>query len=205
MALHIRLGQQFRPVLTGREEAAADRASVEREIASQAEGTAIALDFTGVKAISVPYVDVFIGGLLSGRLAGFYEEHPLLALNAEPDVRDTIDLVLRARRLSLLYVTGDIALLGGDPVLEQTLKAASRLQRFTATQLAKAMDLSPQAANNRLKALVQRRALTRTRIVPTHGGREFEYAVPDLEDTGSDSHEGAGTSARPARPALTVR
>jgi predicted transcriptional regulator len=40
------------------------------------------------------------------------------------------------------------------------------------------MELSPQAANNRLRQLTKAGALQRERINPAHGGREFRYSVP---------------------------
>lgn len=140
----------------------------------------VAIDFEGVVVVSVPFADEFLGPLLSERLAGYYEDHPILAINANEDVRETIDVVLRQKRLHLLGISerGTPELLGGDDFLELTLSAALTAGTFNASQLARIMGTTPQAMNNRLKTLLRSGALRRTRVLPTRGGRQFEYQVP---------------------------
>lgn len=179
VALRFPLSEDYEAVLTGRENAERARVAVERAIREQSPATPCALDFSGIEAISAPFVDEFLGKLLSGHLAGYYEDHPLLALNADPDVRETINVVLRARGLSMLYVSdSEVSLLGGERRLEETLQAAAGLGRFRASQLAEVLGLTPQAANNRLKTLLRQGALLRARVVREGGGKEFEYEVP---------------------------
>jgi predicted transcriptional regulator len=70
-------------------------------------------------------------------------------------------------------------LLGGDQTLERTIRAAAELEDpFSVSQLVDKMDISPQAANNRLRQLTRVGALQRERVNPAHGGREFRYRVP---------------------------
>lgn len=170
-------------VLASRDTAVTARSGIEREIAAQRPGEPIVLDFDGVAAISVTFADECVGRLLSSRLAGYDEDHPILALNANEGVRDTLDAALRARRLALLSF-GDHGpeLLGGDEVLLDTLMEAVRLQRFTVGEIAQRLQLTPQAANNRLAHLVRSGALSRARIIPSRGGREFRYEVPAAPD-----------------------
>ena len=169
-------------LLTGRGAGAEARHDIERGLATAGltPGDPIALDFDGVRAISVPFADECIGQLLSGRLAGYYEDHPVLALNADADVAETLSATLRQRNLVLLGVSdSDIELLGGDQLLSATLRAARELgEPFSATDLAAQLGVSPQAMNNRLKALLRSGALSRTRVMPARGGREFEYKIP---------------------------
>ena len=169
-------------LLTGRGAGAEARYSIERELATAGltPGDPIALDFEGVKAISVPFADECIGQLLSGRLAGYYEDHPVVALNADNDVAETLSATLRQRNLVLLGVSeSDVELLGGDQLLTSTVRAARELGGpFSATDLARQLGVSPQAMNNRLKALLRSGALSRTRVMPARGGREFEYEIP---------------------------
>jgi predicted transcriptional regulator len=64
-------------------------------------------------------------------------------------------------------------------MLDRTIRAAAELEDpFSVVELAKKMELSPQAANNRLRRLTKVGALQRERINPAHGGREFRYSVP---------------------------
>jgi hypothetical protein len=166
-------------VLASREAGRTARSRIEHEIAAQRPGEPIALDFDGIAAISITFADECVGRLLSSRLAGYDEDHPLLALNANEAVRDTLDAALRARRLVLLSFGDDgPELLGGDEVLTETLMEAVRLRAFTVAQIAERLQLTPQAANNRLAHLVRSGALSRARIIPSRGGREFRYEVP---------------------------
>lgn len=139
----------------------------------------VALDLEDVKAVTVPFVEQCVGLLLSGRLAGYYEEHPFVLLNSNEDVRETIDAVLRLRHLSALSISnGRIDLLGGEQALKETMEAATQLIEFTVSDLVRELHVSAQAVNNRLRQLVQSGALARRRVSPERGGREFRYVVP---------------------------
>jgi hypothetical protein len=143
----------------------------------------VALDFDSVEAISVPFADACLGRLLSGKVSGFYEEHPLVLLNANEDVRETVAAALRLRHLVALSLGSDgPQLLGADEVLAATMGAAFALGDFSVLELAAELRLSPQAANNRLRALTRSGALHRQRVSPRHGGREFRYRVPNAQE-----------------------
>jgi hypothetical protein len=154
---------------------------IEREIEAIGENDVVALDFADVDAITIPYADACLARLMSGKASGFYESHPLVLTNANEDVRETIGAALNLRHLVALCLApgGAPHLLGGDQILERTIQAAAELEDpFSVIQLAKKMELSPQAANNRLRQLTKVGALQRERINPAHGGREFRYSVP---------------------------
>lgn len=173
--------KRYGAVLTTRE--AGERAwhDIEREIEAVGENHVIAIDFTGVDAITIPYADACLARLMSGKASGFYESHPLVLTNANEDVCETIGAALSRRHLvALCLVSGGAPnLLGGDQMLERTIRAAAELQDpFSVSQLVEKMDISPQAANNRLRQLTKVGALQRERINPAHGGREFRYSVP---------------------------
>lgn len=200
-------------VLTGREAGAEARHSIERELATAGltPGDPIELDFEDVVAVSVPFADECVGQLLSGRLAGYYEDHPILALNASEDVAGTLTATLRLRNLVLLGVRGsEVELLGADQLLSATLRAATEAESpFSATDLAKQLGVSPQAMNNRLKSLILSGALRRTRVMPARGGREFEYELPTSaskgrpasvkKDATAPARRRRSTQARPRR------
>jgi hypothetical protein len=198
-------------VLVTREAGSQARYDVERALHGLTPGQPVALDFSDVVAISVPFADECLGQLLSGRLAGYYEEHPILALNATDDVRETVAAALRPRHLFLLGMSdGQVELIGGDELMNATMEAAQRLGTFAAFQLADELHISPQAANNRLKALVRSGALYRSRVIPARGGKEFEYAVPQVALSHSERRrtrvdgrgsrgDGAGAASSPRR------
>jgi hypothetical protein len=124
-----------------------------------------------------------LGRLLSGKVSGFYDEHPLVLLNAIEDVRETVAAALKLRHLVALSLSSDgPQLLGGDDVLAETMGAAFALGDFSVLELAAELRLSPQAANNRLRALTRSGALHRQRVNPRHGGREFRYRVPSAQE-----------------------
>jgi hypothetical protein len=173
--------QRYGAVLTTKE--AGERAwhDIEREIEAVGENEVVAIDFSGVDAITIPYADACLARLMSGKASGFYENHPLVLTNANEDVRETIGAALSQRRLVALCLAPGCApnLLGGDKMLARTIRAAAELEdRFSVGQLVEKMDISPQAANNRLRQLTRVGALQRERINPAHGGREFRYSVP---------------------------
>ena len=166
-------------LLSGRELGDKARHDLERAIGALMPGDAVALDFSDIAAVSVPFVDNFLGPLLSGRLGGYYEEHPFVILGASDDVEETIAAALMVRGLSALSIGSRGArLLGSEPSLDETVRFAQDLGEFSATDLAAAFDLTPQAANNRLKALWRAGALTRQQIKPERGGKEFRYRLP---------------------------
>lgn len=170
-------------VLAGRE--SGDRAwrDIEHRLRKTHPDEVVALDFGGVDAISVPFADACLGRLLSGKVSGFYEEHPLVLLTANEDVRDTVGAALKLRHLVALCLGADgPQLLGADKMLAETMGAAAALGDFSVLELAEQLHLSPQAANNRLRVLTRSGALHRQRVNPRHGGREFRYHVPTARE-----------------------
>jgi hypothetical protein len=174
------------------------RWQIEREIGASADGEALVLDFAGVRAMTVPFAEAGVGRLLAGRMTSYYENHPVLAVSANEDVRATLSLTLSHQRLALLYVGDPPELLGGDQILNETLHEAWELGRFSALHIAERLHVTPQAANNRLKALVDRGALRRMLVVPPGGGKEFVYAVPEegMSPTGDESDDTATTPGK---------
>lgn len=180
------------PFLMGRSQGQVARSDLERALFAQQVGEEpVCIDFEGVKGMSVPFADEFFVPLLSPRVVvGYYDEHPVVVLNAEPDVADTLEAVMRQTNLAVvaLYRSPEAKLLGGEPSLQETLRAAASMEEFSAHQLGEQLGLSAPAANNRLKQLVQLGALVRVPFVPARGGREYRYRVPrPSERTPSDA------------------
>jgi|SRR5271154_1504685 len=117
--------------------------------------------------MSFPFADSFFTPLLSGWLAGYYDEHPIVVFGANEDVAETIDAALRLRSMGVISVSPETEakLLGGEPALRDTIAVAAKLGKFSATRLGVELGVAPQAANNRLKALVRMGALVRVPVV----------------------------------------
>lgn len=198
------MAERFGDLLAGRAKGAEARQAIEREALALGPTDPVVLDFHGVEAVSVPFAEECIGALLYGHAGGHWDEHPIVAVNANEDVAETIAAALRQRRLSLLAVDSKgPMLLGGDHVLESTLAAANQLGTFRAGQLAELLDITPQAANNRLNALVRNRVLARSRVIPTGGGKEFAYVFPPIGASGVSNvgtgSQGASEAGRQAK------
>lgn len=164
------------------------RIAIEREIEAQPSGAPVVLSFTNILDMTHAFAEESIVKLIADRLAGFYEDHPLLAVDVSDDVHATISAVLRARGLVLLAFGPEPMLLGGADHLEQTLAAAVELGgEFSVAELASKLGLTAPAANNRVSQLRQSGVLTRARVIPTRGGNEYRYklAEPDLDGNGS--------------------
>lgn len=173
-------------LLATRDEGEQARSALQRELTATPPDMPIGIDARGVKAISYPFADSFFGPLLSGWLAGYYDEHPIVVFGASREVAETIDAALKLRNMAVISVEGerDDELLGGEPALRETVAAATRLGgRFSASELGLELGVSPQAMNNRLKALVRMGALVRQAVVVPGGGREFAYRLSDATPT----------------------
>jgi hypothetical protein len=167
-------------LLVGRESGQRARSLLEQEMHTHrlAEDP-VAIDFDGVRGMTVPFAHEFFVPLLGGRLAGYYDEHPVFVINAVEDVASTLEIVLRNSDLAVLSLHGYAGpLLGGEPALQQAMKIAQRLEDFTANDLSAELGVSAQAANNRLKQLVRIGALLRVPVVLAAGGREYRYQLP---------------------------
>jgi hypothetical protein len=167
-----------------REQAEAARSALQAELLAHRSGSEpVGIDVRKIKAMSFPFADSFFGPLLAGWLSGYYDEHPLVVFGANRDVAETIDAALRLQNMGVVSVSDETKLLGGEPALRETIDVAANLGRFSATQLGVELGVSPQAVNNRLKALVRMGALVRQPVVVPGGGREFMYRVSDATPT----------------------
>lgn len=170
-------------LLKGRESGENARHELERlisDLSIRDPDFAIAVDFDEVRSVSVPFAEGFFVPLLSNRLSGYYEDHPILVIGADEDVSETLAAALSRRQLGVLGLAPHRAdLLGGERGLREAVRAAFLLgRRFSVAELAQELGVSGQTANERLRVLYGLGAVARARIVPKGGGREFEYWVP---------------------------
>jgi DNA-binding transcriptional ArsR family regulator len=166
--------------LATREKGREVRVSVENSLARLEAGEELLLNFARVDAVTVSFADELVGKLASDRAAGQYSDHGMAVCEVNEDVRETLDVVLRRRRLALasLEQGGRLTILGeAEAWLDATVEEALRLRSFRAADLAEALGMTPSAVNNRLRAALATGAITRDRIVPDRGGKEFVYKV----------------------------
>jgi hypothetical protein len=174
--MHFRLSDRVGHdgLLATRQQAEAIRSELQAELlAHRSAADPVAIDMRGIKAMSFPFADSFFGPLLAGWLSGYYDEHPIVVFGANEDVAETVDAALKLRNMGVVSVGDETRLLGGERALRETIQLAANLGRFSATQLGVELGVSPQAVNNRLKALVRMGALEREPVVVPGGGREF--------------------------------
>jgi hypothetical protein len=167
-------------LLATREQGEEARSALQRTLVAQVPDAPIGIEVGDIDAMSFPFADSFFGPLLSGWVAGYYDEHPIVVLGASRAIAETIDAALTLRNMGVMSRDGerDTELLGGEPALRETITAAAKLgERFSATQLGLELGVSPQAMNNRLKALVRMGALRRVPVVVPGGGREYMYRL----------------------------
>jgi hypothetical protein len=174
-------------LLATREQGEAARSALQRELLANPPDAPVGIDLHNVEAMSFPFADSFFGPLLSGWMTGYYDEHPIVAFGGSSAVTETIDAALRLRNMAVVLIRGEreAELLGGEPALRETIAAAARLGgRFSASQLGLELGVTPQAMNNRLKALLRMGALVRVPVAVPGGGREFEYRVSEAPNGG---------------------
>lgn len=169
-------------LLATRELGDAARSALQHALLAKAPDAPIGIEVGDIEAMSFPFADSFFGPLLSGWITGYYDEHPIVVLGANRAVAETIDAALRLLNMGVISVGGerDTELLGGEPALRETIAVAAKLGgKFSATQLGLELGVTPQAMNNRLKALIRMGALVRVPVAVPGGGRVFEYRVSD--------------------------
>jgi hypothetical protein len=165
--------------LATRERGRRVREDIEAQLAKVKPGGNLVLDFTGVEGITVSFGDECIAKLILARSAGDFADRGLAIQGANEDVRETLEAVLARRKSAAVSLShsGEAVILGERGWRSETLAEAIRLRSFSASDLAHALGITAQAANNRLKALVETGAVARERVVPEGGGKEFSYQV----------------------------
>jgi hypothetical protein len=152
-----------------------------------ADGDTVEISFAGVEIVSTLTVSAFLVSQLDARR----DERPqvgIVVTNVNEDQQDIIVKCLEFSSTSAapLFVVcrrenGELVLLGRvDATTRATWDVACRLKEFRAVDLATALGLSPQLANNRLARLIRVGALVRSATTAESGVREYVYGLPLL-------------------------
>ncbi len=152
------------------------------DLLADREGVDLTIDFAGVEAMTISFADEFLGKLLTSHdfsITG--TTVAVTGLNAENRFTVLVCVERRETRVVVLEEDGRRELVG-DKVLSETFDKAVELGVFKANDLADAMSLSPQNANNRLKRLAESGALRKVQVTGSaRGGKEFMYHVLPAE------------------------
>jgi hypothetical protein len=156
------------------------RVELEGQLRALHRAEPLEIDFSSVEAMTISFTDEFLGKLLSFEPGGD-SQRQIVLLGLTEDTATEVDVALSRRQLFVVgQVEDDRRLLGGDVYLRETFEAATKRSEFKAAELADDLGVTIQNINNRLKNLVSKGALTRSRRDPEGGGREFVYSVPVL-------------------------
>lgn len=147
------------------------------EILENRGGIDLTIDFDGVDVMNISFADEFLGKFLT--LHDFSDQDTTVkvtGLNQDNQYSIAVCVERRQTHVVVREQSGELVLLGDDPILRDTFEHTLRLGSFKANRLADAMGLSAQNANNRLKRLAAVGALRRRQITgSTRGGREYSY------------------------------
>ncbi len=147
----------------------------------------LVIDFAGVKVMNISFADEFLGKFLASHdFSAKGTTVKVAGLNA--DNHFSVVVCVERRETQVVVLESDKRLvLAGDKMLAETFDQALALGKFKANDLAEAMSLTAQNANNRLKRLAQAGAIRKAQVTgSTHGGKEYMYEVLPAEVAGSE-------------------
>ncbi len=158
-------------------------AALGEEIREKVAGShrALVVDFQGVDVASSPVLDE-IACALRGAIADHPDRFVVLA-HLNDDLRETMQLVLDARKMSLTAVSDHkLELLGGREHLDETLAEAQALGTFTAAELAQRLQLKLPNLHQRLSQLQAAGAVARVEAPAGRSGRATQFATPSARE-----------------------
>ena len=145
----------------------------------------IVLNFKDVAAVTPPFLDELLR-VVRGALSTERDRRVVVVTQLDPDVRETLQLVLDSYKLALAELRDDgrVQLLTSIPHLAETLDAAQNLGTayFTAPQLAERLALKLPNTNLRLQQLVRAGAIAREPDPNAGRGKRYRYAAPAQVD-----------------------
>ena len=178
-------------VVLGHESGEKLRRELFAEVRRLTDGETVEISFAGVEIVSTLTISTFLVSMIDAR-RGERPQVGIVVTDANEDQRDIIVKCLESSSTSaapLLVACrtedGDLSLLGKvDATTLRTWHEVCRLGEFRAADLAAALELSPQLANNRLARLTRVGALVRFPTTASSGVREYVYRLPLLPSAG---------------------
>jgi hypothetical protein len=157
------------------------------DLLAEREDIDFVIDFAGVQAMNHSFADEFLGKFLTSHdFSANGTTVKIAGLNTDNHF-SVIVCVERRETQVVVLEPGNHLVLVGDKMLAETFDQALALGKFKANDLAAAMSLTAQNANNRLKRLAQAGAVRKAQVTgSTHGGREYMYEVLPAEVADSE-------------------
>ncbi|HEY0167139.1 MAG TPA: DUF4325 domain-containing protein [Jatrophihabitans sp.] len=148
------------------------------DLLGEREGVDLVIDFAGVEAMNISFADEFLGKFLASHdFSTNGTTVKLAGLNADNLYTVVVCVERRGTQVVVVEPDGNLALVG-EKMLADTFDKALTLGKFKANDLAVALSLTAQNANNRLKRLAQAGAIRKAQVTgSTRGGREYMYEV----------------------------
>ena len=148
----------------------------------------LVIDFAGVEVMNISFADEFLGKFLASHdFCAKGTTVKIAGLNADNRFSVVVCVERRETQVVVLDPDNHLVLAGNDKVLTDTFEQALVLGKFKANDLAEAMSLTAQNANNRLKRLTQAGAVRKAQVTGSaHGGREYLYEVLPAEVADSE-------------------
>ena len=178
------------PVVLGHESGEKLRRELFAEVRSLEDGETVEISFAGVEIVSTLSISAFLVSIVDARRA----ERPQVGIVVTDVNDDQQDIIVKCLEFSSTSASpllvacrteeDRLTLLGKvDATTLRTWNEICRLGEFRAVDLAAAMNLSPQLANNRLARLTRVGALVRFPTTAPSGVREYVYRLPLLPST----------------------
>lgn len=156
------------------------------DLVAGSDGLNLTIDFAGVAVMNISFVDEFLAKFLTSHDFSTTDT-TVTVTGLDADNRDSVVVSVERRGAHVVLRNEDGQLvLVGDKMMSETFDKAVKLGTFRANDLAVALSMSAQNANNRLKRLARAGALRKAQVRgSTRGGREFVYEAltPELPDT----------------------
>lgn len=170
---------QYGPFLATRGSAKAARENLENSIRGHDRVVTVRIRFDGVEAMTISFADEFLGRFYSSMAAGDVTAAGVLLSGFNEETHEAVAICLDRRDLIAVAAHhGETILMGRSEPVDAAFRAALQLGEFRATDLAAALSITPQNANNRLKRLVGAGAVQRRQAsVSNRGGKEFVYTA----------------------------
>jgi hypothetical protein len=170
---------QYGTFLATRSSARQAREDLEARIRIQGVPTTVLIRFDDVEAMTISFADEFLGRFYSAQAAGDAPTSGVILSGFNEETRETVAICLERRDALALAVDNDRStLVGRVDSLAETFQAVLRLGEFRAIDLASALGITAQNANNRLKKLVDAGVVQRRQVsVSNRGGKEFVYRI----------------------------
>ncbi|MEV0269707.1 hypothetical protein AB0H43_13085 [Hamadaea sp. NPDC050747] len=132
--------------------------------------------------MTISFADELLGRFYDSLASGDVKAEAVQIRGLNDETRETVDLCLERRdKIAVTVDDGRPALLGRTEPLEETFQVALALGEFKANDLADALSITAQNANNRLRRLVEAAVVRRRQTsVANRGGKEFVYTAAPI-------------------------